>query len=359
MKIFMSIFFKELLAFFRSFGLVILVIYFFTAEVYVAGKGFEVDAKNIPIGVVDKSAGGISKKILSRLHAPEFQKPIYFKSQKELSDKIFNKEIMIGLIFESDFEKTFYKHRNPQINLLIDSTTASQSYMALAYLQSIVFDFTQIYTPIELKIHKLFNQNANAQNFMALSELLSVITLLSVVLSAIVFVKEKESSTWDIMLLMPVDPKVIILAKSLSQVFIIMLGVVLSVGIVLFKGFDIPLNGSILNFFILTFFYVLTTAGIGLFIASVSKTVMQIAQLSIVIMMPIIFLSGAWTPIYAMHPFFQVLSVISPLRYYIEGSESIFFRGSEFVDLLPYFGGVLILGIFLYWFGFKKIGKLF
>ncbi len=96
-----------------------------------------------------------------------------------------------------------------------------------------------------------------------------------------------------------------------------------------------------------------------LLILTISTTVIQIAQLTILIVMPIIFLSGAWTPVYAMHPVLEKLSLISPLRYYIEGSESIFFRGSSFVDLLPYFSGVLILGIFLYWFGFRKIGKLF
>ncbi len=359
MKSFFTILFKELLGFFRSFGLVFMVIYFFTVEVYIAGSGMNVEARNIAIGVVDKSAAGISKKIIAGLHKPEFQEPKYYKSQRELSAAIYNKKIMIGLIFDEDFEKNYYKKLYPQINILIDSTAASQSLMAMAYLQNIVMNFNKPHIPIELKIHKLFNQNADNKLFMSLSELLSVITLLTVILSAIVFVKEKESGTWDIMLLMPVNPKIIILAKSLSQIIIIMLGVLLSVGLVLFKGFNIPLNGSLFAFFILTFFYVATTAGIGLFIASLSGTVTQIAQLSIVIMMPIIFLSGAWTPIYAMHPILQYLSLISPLRYYIEGSESIFFRGSEFVDLLPYFGGVLILGVFLYWFGFRKIGKLF
>jgi len=60
-----------------------------------------------------------------------------------------------------------------------------------------------------------------------------------------------------------------------------------------------------------------------------------------------------------MHPLLQYLSAITPLSYYIEGCESIFFRGTEFIDLLPYFGGVLILGVILYWYGFRKIGKLF
>jgi ABC-2 type transport system permease protein len=86
---------------------------------------------------------------------------------------------------------------------------------------------------------------------------------------------------------------------------------------------------------------------------------MQVSQLSIIVMMPIIFLSGTWTPIYAMHPILQYLSILSPLKYYIEGSESIFFRGTQFVDLLPYFGNLFILGIMLYWYGFRKIGRLF
>ncbi len=359
MKIFFTIVLKELLSFFRSFGLVFIVIYFFTAEVYVAATGMEIEARNVAIGVVDKSAGGISKKVLSSLHSPEFQTSKYYKSQKELSDAIYNKDIMVGMIFDEDFEKNYYKKQNPTINILIDSTTASQSLMAIGYIQNIVMKFNNLKLPVELKMHKLFNQNADTKLFMGVSELLSVITLLTTILTAIAFVKEKESGTWDIMLLMPVNPKIIILAKSLSQIIIMMVGVSISVGLILFHSLDVPINGNLLNFFILTFFYVATTAGIGLFIAAISKNIMQVSQFSIIIMMPIIFLSGAWTPIYAMHPFLQYLSIFSPLRYYIEGSESVFFRGTEFIDLLPYFAGVLILGIILYWYGFRKIGKLF
>ena len=120
-----------------------------------------------------------------------------------------------------------------------------------------------------------------------------------------------------------------------------------------------PMNGSFWAFMLLTFLYSFSSAGIGLFVAAVSRDVMQVAQLAIIIMMPLIFLSGAWTPVYAMHPIFQKLSLFSPLRYYIEGTESIFFRGTQFVDLWPYFSGVLLLGTVLYWYGFRKIGKLF
>ncbi len=91
MKQFLTIFFKELLGFFRSFGLIFMVIYFFTAEIYIAGNGMEVEAKNISIAVVDKSMGALSKKIISHFHPPEFQTPKYYTSQKKLSSAIYNK----------------------------------------------------------------------------------------------------------------------------------------------------------------------------------------------------------------------------------------------------------------------------
>jgi len=359
MKIFFIILTKELTNFMRSSLLVVVVLYAFTADIYVAGSGIEIKPKNVAIGYVDATGGGIAQKILSKLHKPEFVTPRLFLSQKALSKAIFNKKILVGIIFDSDFEKNYREGKVAKLNILLDATAASQGFTTLSYLQNIVMDFEKLNIPIAIKSHKLFNQNADNHQFMALSELLSIITMLIVILTAIAFVKEKEEGTWDIMLLMPVNPKIIILAKSMSQVIIVMVGVILSLGFVVFETFHTPMNGSFWLFILFTFAYAFSSAGLGLFVAAVSKDIMQVAQLSIVIMMPLIFLSGAWTPVYAMHPVFQKLSILSPLRYYIEGSESLFYRGTSFVDMMPYFGGVLILGTLLYWYGFQKIGKLF
>ncbi|BCD61674.1 ABC-2 type transport system permease protein [Nitratiruptor sp. YY08-26] len=356
---FIVTFLKEILTFLRLPLLVLAVLYFYTLDVYIAGAGIAVKPRNVTIGYVDYTGGGVSQKILSHFHAPEFKKPKAFLDEQSLRKAIFNKDIMVGIIFDREFATNYAQGKKATINVLLDSTAAAQSFITLSYLQNIILDFQKLRLPVELKTHKLFNQNADTHMFISLAELLSVITLLSVILTAMVFVKEKEDGTWDLMLLMPVDAKVIILAKSLSQVFINLLGTIISVGFVILWAFDTPINGSFWAFVLLSFFYILSSAGIGLFIAAVARDIMQVAQLSILIMMPIIFLSGAWTPIYAMHPILQKLSLFSPLRYYIEGTESIFFRGTPFVDLWPYFAGVTLLGIMLYYYGFKKIGKLF
>ncbi|WP_457640532.1 ABC transporter permease [Persephonella sp.] len=358
MKVFISIFLKEIITFLRNWGLVLVVLYSFTIEVYIAGEGFEVKPRNVSIGYVDYSEGVISQKILNHLHEPEFKKPVKFRSQNELSKAIFNREIIVGIVFDTDFEKNFYKGK-AQLNILLDSTAAAQAFLTLSYIQNVVLNFSQIQFPVEIKVHKLFNQNADTRKFISFSEFLSVLTLIGIILSAVVFVREKENGTWDIMLLMPVDSKLIILAKTLSQMLIAMVGTIICVGIVLFTVFDLPVNGNFCVFILFTFAYLFSVTGIGLFIASVAKNMLQVAQLSVVIMMPMIFLSGAWTPIYSMHPVIQYLSYLSPLRYYIEGSLSIFFRGIPSVDLIPHFIALSFLSVTLYIFGFRKIGKLF
>ncbi|BCD61007.1 MULTISPECIES: ABC transporter permease [unclassified Nitratiruptor] len=352
-------FIKEIVTFLRSPLLVLAVLYFFTLDVYIAGAGIAVKPRNVTIGYVDYTGGRVSQKILSHFHAPEFKKPKPFLDEEHLKKAIFNKEIMVGIIFDRTFAVNYAQGKKATINVLLDSTAAAQSFITLSYLQNIILEFQKLPLPLKLKTHKLFNQNADTHMFISLAELLSVITLLSVILTAMVFVKEKEDGTWDLMLLMPVDAKITILAKSLSQVIIILIGTLISVGFVILGAFHTPINGSFWAFVLLSFFYILSSAGIGLFIAAVAKDTMQVAQLAILIMMPIIFLSGAWTPIYAMHPILQKLSLLSPLRYYIEGSESIFFRGTAFTDLWPYFAGVILLGILTFWYGYKKIGRLF
>jgi len=361
MRIFITVLKKELLVFMRMPALVFLVLYVFTIEIYIAGAGISLEARNITVGVVDYSSRVNSSKILNHLQEPNFKTPIYYTSQEKLYEDIKNKKIMIGIVFESDFDQKTYKNIGAKLNLLLDSTASAQAFLAQLYLQNILLEFQNAYelSPIVIDNHKLFSPNAKFTYFMSITELLAIITLITVLLSASVFVNEKENETWNLMLLMPVDPKIIILAKIFSQLIIITIGTMIAIGLIIFGIFDAPFNGSFLMFILLTFLYSFTSAGIGLFVAAVSSTIMEVAQLSILIMLPLIFLSGAWTPVYAMHPILEYLSYLSPLKYYIEGSQSLFFRGTDIIDLWKYFAGVIVLGGFIFWSGMKKMGKLF
>jgi len=359
MKSFKAVFFKEILLFLRNIGLVFFIVYAFTLDIYMAGKGINLKPMHVSIGYVNYSGKKLPEEILSHFHYPEFNQPKMFLSEKELKKAIFDKKIIVGLIFDSDFTKNFYKNRHTTLNVLVDATASAQTQITLIYLNQILLKLSNTKLPVEFRVHKLFNLNSENSYFMGLSELISVVTMLVLILVSIVFVKEKEAGTWDIMLLMPVDGRIIILAKVLSQIVVLMVGVFISVGIVIFGAFNTPINGNLWLFFLLSFIFSFALSGIALVIAAFSKSVMQVAQTSMLVMLPLLFLSGAWTPISSMAPFLQKLTFLSPVRYYIEGTEAIFFKGTGFYDLLPYFLSESVIAVVLFYIGFKRIGRLF
>jgi ABC-2 type transport system permease protein len=356
---FLAILKKEVLIILRNLVLVSFLIYIFTLDIYLAGIGIKVKPQNVGVGYVDYSNSLMVKDILSKLHPPEFKPPKAFLSEEALKKAIEDKRVMVGLVFDSDFEKNYYKFKKSQINILIDSTAAAQAQVTLIYLNEIVARFANLKFPIDVRVHRLFNQNSNSVWFMGLAELISDVTLLVLLLVAVVFVKEKQDGTWDIMLLMPVNSMMLIFAKMLSSVFIILVGVFISVGIIFFGVFDMVINGNLFYFFLVSFIFSLSIGGIALVIASISNTITEVGQYSFMFMMPLIFLSGAWTPISSMAPWLQKLSIISPVRYYIQASESIFFRGASFSELLPDIIPMFFIGVVLFFIGYKKMGRLF
>ncbi len=346
---------KEMIQFFRNPLLVMLVLYAFTLDIFTAANGIQVKPRNIGVGILDYTKGGVSVKIISHLHKPDFKKPVFYTSEQALKNAIYEKKIMLGVIFDNNFDKTHH------LEIIADATAAAQSQLAIIYLQNILYNTFVKEKNIKITVasHKLFNQNSHTPWFMGLSEFMSMTTMIVLLLSAVSFVKEKEKGTWDIMLLTPVDSKITIFAKLFSQILVIFFGVVIATGIIIFKVLDTPIHGSFFLFLLSTVIFAFSIAGIGLFIASVSETILEVAELSFLIMMPLIFLSGAWTPVFEMGIFNQVLSFFSPLRYYIELTQDIFFRGSSIEVILQNLFAMIAIGSFLFWFGYRKIGKLF
>ncbi len=354
---------KEWLDIFRSKGMVIFIFYIFLIDVYIAGQGINIDAKNVNVGVLDEKGDSVYvNKIVSKLHPPEFKDIIYYQSRDKLFKDIKNRRIMVGIVFGNEFDRHFGDNKEVHIQLLLDSTVATISYFTYYYLINIIGDFqinNGIQMPVQLDIHKLFNPNATPAPFFSLRELIYAVTLLSLILSASVFVKEREQGTWDLMLLMPVDNKLIIFAKILSQVIVINIGFFISMGIVIFGLFNVTVNGHLLAFFLLTFLYSIALCGIGLFIAAVAKNIAQVGMMSILALIPMDFLSEGFTPMSQKPEVIQWLSFLSPMRYFTIGMSNLIFRGTDLIYLWDEFLGVTVIAFLFFTFGVRKIGRLF
>lgn len=138
-------------------------------------------------------------------------------------------------------------------------------------------------------------------------ELLNIVTVFSILLPAAAMVREKERGTVEQLLVSPLSPFQIVFPKVLAMTLVIVLGSALALFGVLQLGFAVPVRGSAVLFLLLTALYVFTTAGLGLAAATLARNLAQVGMLSILILAPMIFLSGAWTPPEAMPAWLRAL----------------------------------------------------
>jgi ABC-2 type transport system permease protein len=151
------------------------------------------------------------------------------------------------------------------------------------------------------------------------------------------------------------SPFQIVFPKVLAMTVVIVLGSALALFAVLHLGFAIPIRGNPLLFLLLTALYVFTTAGLGLAAATVARNLAQVGMLSILILAPMIFLSGAWTPPEAMPAWLRALMYLSPMHYYIDASFGVLLKGQGLVELWRSLAGMLLIGVTVFVWGLRRV----
>jgi len=214
--------------------------------------------------------------------------------------------------------------------------------------------------PMLVDSHRVwYNPNQKDAWFMSISELLTVITILAMMLPAAAAVREKERGTIEQLLVSPLSPIQVLLPKVIAMTLVILLGTALSVAAVLHGFFHVPIKGSLVLFFAVTALYTFAMSGLGLFISTLSRNLAQAVMLTIMIMMPIILLSGAWTPPEAMPSGIRQAMYASPLYYYIEMAYGILLKGAGLDILWDSLLGLIVLGSLIFTFGAWRFKRQF
>ena len=174
-------------------------------------------------------------------------------------------------------------------------------------------------------------------------------------------VREKEYGTLEQLLVSPARPGEIFMAKIIPTIFIVLSLSLLSIFLILKPVFGVPIRGSLMLFYSVAALYVFTMSSLGIAIATVARNLAQAMMIMLLILAPMLFLSGAWTPPEAMAPWMQWASLISPMRYFINFGYSVLFKGNGIVYVWRDISGIVLMGILLFgfsrwWFG-RKIAK--
>jgi len=338
-------------------------------QLLLLGYAANLDVKNIRMVICD-----LDKSVMSRELVSEFKQSGYFVPVSTISDPrkidpyLDYGRASMALVIPENFAERIQAGKSSQLQIIVDGAEAAFASSSLQYASIIISRYSQgivlqilektrgagfSIPRVNPEIRLWYNPELKSRNFFipgVLSLLLMVMTML---LTSLAIVKEKEMGTMEQLIVTPIKPYTLIIGKLAPFVIIAIIDTILVLVVAGF-WFRVPIKGSILLLFGLTIIFLMTTLGLGLFISTVSKTQQQAMMTAMVfVMQPMIMLSGFVFPIENMPRAIQLLTYLLPLRYFIVIIRGIFLKGVGFYELwdqalvLLLFGiGILSLSVF-------------
>ena len=354
---------KEFAQILRDRPLLIILIWAFTAAVYAAGTGRAIESTDVATAVYDLSRGPASREFVSHLRRPYFKIVAHLDREADIAATLNTGRAAIVVVIPPEFQRLMDGSGQAHIQVLTDGALAMSATLSVVYLAAVstqyVLDVLQDRaTPagsrgmpipaVDARLRVRFNPNMSSAWFAALLELLNMCTMVSLLLTAANLVREKERGTVEQLLVSPVRPIEIFLAKIIPTIIVVLLLSAVCFLLVLRPAFQVPMRGSPALFFGVTAMYVFAMTSMGIAIAVVARSLSQAIMMMILILQPMVFLSGAWNPPEAMSPWMRWISVVSPLRYYIDFAFGVVLKGNGLTLVVWDVVGIVVLGALLF-----------
>ena len=249
------------------------------------------------------------------------------------------------------------------VQLLVDATHASTGYLASSYGARITARFGREWAAgdlarrgisgvrgpsIEHRPRIWANATLDEPWFATISELLTMITVACVLLPAAALVREKERGTIEQLLVSPLSPSQVMLSKTAAMTLVTLIGTAVAYFGIMRPVYGVPARGSLVLFFALTAVYAFTTAGLGLVAGTFARRSGQVGMLALLIVMPVVMLSGIRTPWESMPGWLRVVMMVSPLRHFIEIAYGILLRGAGLTVIWDSVLAMAVLGGLLF-----------
>jgi len=341
-------------------------------QLLLLGYAANLDVELIPIAVIDHDVSYESRQLTDDfIQSGYFDLTAQSRDPRKIDEMIDRGEIVIALVIPSGFQRDLKRGESPTVQAIVDGADANTATIALNYADIIVQKYSAALTlsnlravspgelnmPIEVKPRVWYNPELKSRNFMVPGILALLLMVMTMLLTSLAIVKEKEQGTLEHLNVTPIKPIQLILGKLVPFSLIGMLDVLLVLAASKLL-FNLVPNGSILLLIFLSAIFLLTTLGLGLLVSTVSRTQQQ-AMMSAVffVMLPMIFLSGFAFPIENMPKIIQYMTYALPLRYYFVIIRGIFLKGAGLAVLWDEALMLLLFGILVLGFSILRFKK--
>jgi ABC-2 type transport system permease protein len=364
---------KELLQLSRDGFLIIAIVYMFTLDIWLSGN-VHLELHRATLIVRDADHSEASRDLIAQFRYPYFRLGGEVFGEHEGISMLDRNQAIVLLDIPENFMKDLRSGRTVDVQVMIDGSNTIIGTLASSYAGRIIGeygldraldrmkfhpDMLEIVPRVDVRVRVWYNPNQDDFWFLPISELLTVITIFGLMLPAAAAVREKERGTIEQLLVSPLSPAQIMIPKVVSMTFVVLVGTAVSLFGVIKGIFGVPIKGNLAFFFLTVALYTVAVSGMGLFISTFTRNLAQVAMLVLVVAMPVVLLSGAWTPPEAMPVWLRRAIHLSPLYYFIEMSYGILLRGAGFGALWHSFLGLSLLGSGAFIFGAYRFRRQF
>lgn len=361
---------KEYSQFLRDWLLIALILWTYTIEVILCVYALTFEVNRLKLAVYDQDRTQVSQRLVERFVSTEyFAKAIFVSSLREIGSLLDGGKADMGIVISPDFSEKVAEEREADVQILLSGTNSNTASVARDYARVIIGGFSRDVfiaslakrgqvgdvPEVELRVRIWYNPELQFRYFMVISMIVVAGLLVGIIHTAASIVREKEAGTIEQLMVTPLKKHELLMAKIAPTITIGLLALFPSLLIAFW--FKVPMRGSIPLFFLASAINLFTSIGIGVYISTLSRNLQQALLLSFFVIFPIMFLSGTLVPIESMPKALQQLSLLSPIRHYMEISLGIFLKGVGLKILWPKFAVLFAEGLIIFFLSLRRLKK--
>ena len=342
---------KELRSLWREYVLLLLILWTFSMGVYTAATAMPESLHQASIAIVDEDRSPLSMRLIDAFQEPYFRPPLLIDHDQ--MDRGMDAGLYIfTLNIPANFQRDLLAGRQPVIQLNVDATQVSQAFTGAGYIQNIGVQEISTFLgqadglsqAAELAMRVQFNPNLTRAWFGSVMEVINQITLLSIILTGAALIREREHGTIEHLLVMPVTPFEIMLAKVWSMGLVVLLATALSLKLVVQLWLQVPIQGSVALFLLGAALHLFATTSMGIFMGTLARSMPQLGLLAILVLIPLEILSGGTTPRESMPELVQQVMLIAPTTHFVSLAQAILYRGAGLDIVWPQLLAIIGIG---------------
>ncbi len=354
MKQFLSFVKKEFYHIFRDRRTMLILLGMPVVQILLFGFAITTEVKNIKLAILDFSKDASTQQIISKFSGSKyFEIEENVNNFEEAEELLKEGKVSMILVFENNFNQNLFHVGKASVQIIADAADPNIATTATGYASGIIGEYQQellqqyhIPYTIAPEVRMLYNPQLKSPYNFVPGVMGLILMLICAMMTSIALVREKETGTMEILLVSPMRPIFVILSKAVPY-FILSCVNLATILLLSVYVIGVPIAGSLGWLLLLSFLFILVSLSLGLLISSIANdqtTAMLISGM--LMMMPVMLLSGMIFPVENMPKFLQWFSCIIPARWYIAGVRKIMIEGLPMAMVYKEF--LILLGMTLF-----------